>query len=76
MQVKPTRAGSSIGVMVAYGVADSLKKANEIIVEVIILYSTLKLEQRIHQRVLAPKKREKEKDKRKEKERTLAKQEA
>lgn len=31
--VKPTRAGSSIGVTVAYGVADSLKKANEIIAE-------------------------------------------
>ncbi|XP_057972096.1 uncharacterized protein LOC131160433 isoform X3 [Malania oleifera] len=31
--VKPTRAGSSIGVTVAYGVADSLKKASEIILE-------------------------------------------
>ncbi|CAK9153749.1 unnamed protein product [Ilex paraguariensis] len=31
--VKPTRAGSSIGVTVAYGVTDSLKKANEIISE-------------------------------------------
>ncbi|XP_034694013.1 D-alanine--D-alanine ligase isoform X2 [Vitis riparia] len=31
--VKPTRAGSSIGVTVAYGVADSLKKANEIVAE-------------------------------------------
>lgn len=29
--VKPTRAGSSIGVTVAYGVSDSLTKANEII---------------------------------------------
>ncbi|XP_038903730.1 uncharacterized protein LOC120090245 isoform X2 [Benincasa hispida] len=29
--VKPARAGSSIGVSVAYGVVDSLKKANEII---------------------------------------------
>ncbi|XVF76908.1 hypothetical protein PTKIN_Ptkin13bG0305000 [Pterospermum kingtungense] len=29
--VKPTRAGSSIGVTVAYGVTDSLKKAKEII---------------------------------------------
>ncbi|KAL8526546.1 hypothetical protein ACS0TY_015658 [Phlomoides rotata] len=32
--VKPTRAGSSIGVTVAYGVADSLTKANAIISEV------------------------------------------
>ncbi|KAF5476357.1 hypothetical protein F2P56_008083 [Juglans regia] len=31
--VKPTRAGSSIGVKVAYGVHDSLTKANEIISE-------------------------------------------
>ncbi|KAF5747659.1 hypothetical protein HS088_TW05G00386 [Tripterygium wilfordii] len=31
--VKPTRAGSSIGVTVAYGVADSLEKANKIIAE-------------------------------------------
>ncbi|KAL8102115.1 uncharacterized protein LOC141678502 [Apium graveolens] len=31
--VKPTRAGSSIGVTVAYGVSDSLKKAAEIISE-------------------------------------------
>ncbi|XP_059296464.1 uncharacterized protein LOC132049613 isoform X1 [Lycium ferocissimum] len=31
--VKPTRAGSSIGVNVAYGVADSLAKANSIISE-------------------------------------------
>ncbi|KAJ8753834.1 hypothetical protein K2173_000088 [Erythroxylum novogranatense] len=31
--VKPTKAGSSIGVTVAYGVADSLKKANDIIYE-------------------------------------------
>ncbi|KAL7265645.1 hypothetical protein ACSBR1_003431 [Camellia fascicularis] len=31
--VKPTKAGSSIGVTVAYGVADSLRKANEIIAE-------------------------------------------
>ncbi|KAJ4841578.1 hypothetical protein Tsubulata_031085 [Turnera subulata] len=31
--VKPARAGSSIGVTVAYGVADSLKKANDIISE-------------------------------------------
>ncbi|KAG5550706.1 hypothetical protein RHGRI_015610 [Rhododendron griersonianum] len=31
--VKPTKAGSSIGVTVAYGVADSLKKANELISE-------------------------------------------
>ncbi|KDO63306.1 hypothetical protein CISIN_1g0022071mg, partial [Citrus sinensis] len=29
--VKPTRAGSSIGVTVAYGVIDSLKKAKGII---------------------------------------------
>ncbi|XP_052173923.1 uncharacterized protein LOC127789161 [Diospyros lotus] len=31
--VKPTKAGSSIGVTVAYGVTDSLKKANQIISE-------------------------------------------
>ncbi|KAL5550686.1 hypothetical protein UlMin_000862 [Ulmus minor] len=31
--VKPARAGSSIGVTVAYGVADSLKKANALIAE-------------------------------------------
>ncbi|KAA8517699.1 hypothetical protein F0562_015173 [Nyssa sinensis] len=31
--VKPTRAGSSIGVAVAYGVTDSIKKASEIISE-------------------------------------------
>ncbi|KAK3020884.1 hypothetical protein RJ639_047196, partial [Escallonia herrerae] len=31
--VKPTRAGSSIGVTVAYGITDSLSKANEIISE-------------------------------------------
>ncbi|GMH23138.1 hypothetical protein Nepgr_024981 [Nepenthes gracilis] len=31
--VKPARAGSSIGVTVAYGVADSLRKANKIITE-------------------------------------------
>lgn len=31
--VKPTRAGSSIGVTVAYGVTDSLEKANRIISE-------------------------------------------
>lgn len=31
--VKPTRAGSSIGVTVAYGVADSLRKANALISE-------------------------------------------
>ncbi|XP_059668105.1 uncharacterized protein LOC132313381 [Cornus florida] len=31
--VKPTRAGSSIGVTVAYGVIDALKKANDIILE-------------------------------------------
>ncbi|XP_077215090.1 D-alanine-D-alanine ligase family isoform X2 [Tasmannia lanceolata] len=31
--VKPTRAGSSIGVTVAYGVDDSIKKANDIISE-------------------------------------------
>lgn len=35
MQVKPAVAGSSIGVAVAYGVTDSLKKANDIILEVI-----------------------------------------
>ncbi|KAI8027033.1 Homeobox-DDT domain protein RLT2 [Camellia lanceoleosa] len=31
--VKPTKARSSIGVTVAYGVTDSLRKANEIISE-------------------------------------------
>ncbi|KAF8397170.1 hypothetical protein HHK36_016077 [Tetracentron sinense] len=31
--VKPARAGSSLGVIVAYGIADSLKKANDIILE-------------------------------------------
>lgn len=31
--VKPAKAGSSIGVSVAYGVTDSLKKANDIILE-------------------------------------------
>ncbi|KAJ6746900.1 hypothetical protein OIU74_029377 [Salix koriyanagi] len=31
--VKPARAGSSIGVTVAYGVSDSLKKANDLISE-------------------------------------------
>ncbi|CAL5405756.1 unnamed protein product [Camellia sinensis] len=35
LHVKPTKAGSSIGVTVAYGVTDSLRKANEIISEVI-----------------------------------------
>lgn len=35
LQVKPAVAGSSIGVTVAYGVADSLKKANDLILEVI-----------------------------------------
>lgn len=34
LQVKPTRGGSSIGVGVAYGVNDSLVKANEIMSEV------------------------------------------
>ncbi|CAL5424268.1 unnamed protein product [Camellia sinensis] len=34
-EVKPTKAGSSIGVTVADGVTDSLRKANEIISEVI-----------------------------------------
>jgi len=34
LQVKPTRGGSSIGVRVAYGVNDSLVKANEIMSEV------------------------------------------
>lgn len=33
-QVKPTIGGSSIGVGVAYGVNDSLVKANEIMTEV------------------------------------------
>lgn len=34
-QVKPTRAGSSIGVVVAYGVNDAAQKAEEIISEVL-----------------------------------------
>ena len=34
LQVKQTRGGSSIGVRVAYGVNDSLVKANEIMSEV------------------------------------------
>lgn len=38
-QAKPTIGGSSIGVRVAYGVTDSLVKANEIIAEV--FYSIL-----------------------------------
>lgn len=42
-QVKPTRGGSSIGVNVAYGVSDSLAKANEIMSEVLFIY--LELEQ-------------------------------
>jgi D-alanine-D-alanine ligase-like ATP-grasp enzyme len=33
-QVKPTRAGSSIGVVVAYGVNDAAQKAEEIISKV------------------------------------------
>ena len=33
-QVKPARAGSSIGVVVAYGVNDAAQKAEEIISEV------------------------------------------
>ncbi|CAL5341862.1 unnamed protein product [Camellia sinensis] len=37
LHVKPTKAGSSIGVTVAYGVTDSLRKANEIISEVELL---------------------------------------
>lgn len=39
LQVKPTRAGSSIGVKVAYGVADSLKKATTIVSEVFFILS-------------------------------------
>jgi hypothetical protein len=42
-QVKPTRAGSSIGVVVAYGVNDAAQKAEEIISEVQKL-STILLE--------------------------------
>lgn len=34
-QVKPTRAGSSIGVVVAYGVNDAAQRAEEIISEVL-----------------------------------------
>jgi len=34
-QVKPARAGSSIGVVVAYGVNDAAQKAEEIISEVL-----------------------------------------
>lgn len=33
-QVKPAKAGSSIGVKVAFGVNDSIKKAIELILEV------------------------------------------
>lgn len=40
-QVKPTRAGSSIGVTVAYGVIDSLKKAKGIMLEVLQFLPTL-----------------------------------
>ena len=40
-QVKPARAGSSIGVAVAYGVTDSLTKANAIISEVTLHPSPL-----------------------------------
>lgn len=39
-QVKPTRAGSSIGVTVAYGVADSLRKAKQIMLEVLQVFPT------------------------------------
>ncbi|KAI5663000.1 hypothetical protein M9H77_22323 [Catharanthus roseus] len=38
--VKPTRAGSSIGVTVAYGVSDAVQKANAIIAEVIFYVTT------------------------------------
>lgn len=40
-QVKPTRAGSSIGVVVAYGVNDAAQKAEEIISEVQKLSTTI-----------------------------------
>ena len=40
-QVKPARAGSSIGVKVAYGVLDSFTKADEIISEVCWVSSDL-----------------------------------
>lgn len=40
-QVKPARAGSSIGVAVAYGVDDSLEKAVNIVAEVLTLFSYL-----------------------------------
>lgn len=45
LQVKPTRGGSSIGVRVAYGVADSLAKANEIMSEVPFVHLRLDWEQ-------------------------------
>lgn len=40
-QVKPARAGSSIGVTVAYGFADSLSKANAIITQVVFFLGFL-----------------------------------
>lgn len=40
-QVKPARAGSSIGVKVAYGLDDSLEKANAIISEVLVNFYTI-----------------------------------
>ena len=36
-KVKPARAGSSIGVKVAFGVNDSIKKAVELILEVSVV---------------------------------------
>jgi D-alanine-D-alanine ligase-like ATP-grasp enzyme len=35
--VKPAKAGSSIGVKVAFGVNDSIKKATELILEVLFV---------------------------------------
>ena len=37
LQVKPANSGSSIGVKVAFGVKDSIKKATELILEVSFL---------------------------------------
>lgn len=49
LQVKPTRGRSSIGVRVAYGVNDSLVKANEIMSEVFSIYLSLEWDQKLLQ---------------------------
>jgi len=54
-QVKPTRAGSSIGVVVAYGVNDAAQKAEEIISEVQnTFYYTSGIIQVKHSNILRP----------------------